>query len=278
MLYISPNRITELLSTSPIFSLSGGNKSFLTAYQQTISQYFNSSKFKDKNLLLLYMETGTGKTLTSLVCALEGLKKHTFNHVIILSPKSVQDEFTQNLSLYHKLSNEPVNSKVENAIIMIPYNANNSYQQLKKLSTTFSDNLERTLFIIDEAHLFMKSIIKVNLLPTQVNRNVGNAKHIYDFINHLKSKKVLALTGTPSAKHPFETVPLFNLAGCNFETNFEAFTQAYIDTATSQIKRSAIPKLKSKLSGLVAYVKSDSSLQHLKAPPLRIIEVPMSKP
>ena len=254
-----------------ITSLDGGDKSFLTSYQQSILKYFKSPSFRDKLLLLLYMEVGTGKTLTSLACGIEGIKMKLFNRIVILSPKSVQDEFEKNLQLYFKLSGKPDMNQLEDKLIMIPYNANNSFRQVSYLG-----NLEHTLFIIDEAHLFMKSIIKVSLLPSEQRKdNVGNAKKIYDLIDSLQHKKIICLTGTPSAKHPFETIPMFNLAGCNFPNNFEIFCSEYIDRDRNRILNKT--RLMNKIKGLVAYVASDSSKQKLKVSPLQIKEVEMSK-
>lgn len=264
-----------------ILSLSGIDKylscadtddtSFLTSYQQSILKYFKSASFRNKILLLLYMEVGTGKTLTSLACGIEGIKMKLFKRIIILSPKSVQDEFEKNLQLYFKLSGKPKMNELDDKLIMIPYNANNSFLQLSYLG-----NLEHSLFIIDEAHLFMKSIIKVSLLPSEQRKdNVGNAKKIYDLIDSLKHKKIICLTGTPSAKHPFETIPMFNLAGCNFPNDFENFCSDYVDRDRNKIINKQ--KLMNKIKGLVAYVSSDSSKQELKVSPLKIKEVEMSK-
>ena len=267
MFLISESRVRELVSKD-------ADRDFLTSYQRFITEYFKSPSFRNKVLLLLYMEVGTGKTLTSLVCGVDGLNDGRFKRVIVLSPKSVQDEFIKNLELFHKLGGidkRQLNDIMDNKIIMIPYNANNSSAQFRALG-----NLEHSLFIIDEAHLFMKSIIKVSLLPNQSLRNVGNAKRIYDIINRLKDKKVILLTGTPSTKHPFETVPMFNLAGCNLPSTYELFNEHFVDNDLKVIKHKQ--ELKQKLKGIVAYVGSDSSKQGLKASSLIVEDVEMSEP
>lgn len=253
-----------------ILTLKREEKQILTKYQLKILNYFNSPAGRDKILLLLYMDVGTGKTLTSLACGIEALRLKLFKQIIILSPKSVQNEFIDNLNLYYTLSGMPDMNNIQDKIVMIPYNANNSARQLNMLG-----DINNSLFIIDEAHLFMKSVIKVSLLPNETRRNVGNAKRIYDKINKLKHKKVICLTGTPSAKHPFETVPMFNLNGCNLPNNYESFSDRYIDYDNECIKNKS--ELINKIKGLIAYVKSDNS-QRLKTSPLNIIEVEMSEP
>ena len=266
MLILSSSGISKYLS-----SLNKDDKEFLTKYQSHIVNYFKSTSFKNKLLLLLYMEVGTGKTLTSLACGIEGIKLKLFKRIVILSPKSVQDEFEKNLELYFKLGGKPNMDQLEDKIIMIPYNANNSSKQMSILG-----NLEYSLFIIDEAHLFMKSIIKVSLLPSEkINNNIGNAKKIYDMIDKLKHKKILCLTGTPSSKHPFETIPMFNIAGCNFPSTFETFSGEYVDNIRHEIKNKQ--KLIKKIEGLVVYVGAKNSNQKLKAIKLKINETEMSE-
>lgn len=201
------------------------------------------------------MSVGRGKTLLSISCAIEGLKKKMFDKIVILSPKAVQDEFVKNLNLYYKLSGIK-STKLKERFKMIAYNSWKAYEEFRKYFKHHSIN--KTLFIIDEAHLFMKSIIKVNLnlkdMELPQNKYVGNAKRIYDLIKSATNKKVLALTGTPSAKTPFETIPMFNLAYNKplFEDNIEAFNDKYLDLDIGEIVHAE--ELKRKIDGLVAYV------------------------
>ena len=207
---------------------------FLTDYQTIILNYFNSKLFKDKNLLLLWLAVGRGKTLTSLSCAIAGINAKQFKQIIILSPKSIQDEFLKNLNFYFFLTYDKDREKADKEynkyltyFKFIPYNARNAYEQFKQIK-----EFENTLYIIDEAHLFMKSIIKVNLLPSEAkNANIGNCLRIYKKIKRVKNKKILALTGTPCAKTPFELVPMINLAYEKdlFNLNIQQFEDRYID-------------------------------------------------
>lgn len=292
-------------------------RNFLKRYQELIVNYFKSPAFRDKVLLLLYMEVGTGKTLTSLACGIEGLKTGMFRRIVILSPKAVQDEFERNLEMYYRISGKPGYKETREKITMIPYNAGNAQTQFRKLG-----DLEHTLFIIDEAHLFMKSVIKsaiedksmsgtkrkntkkkhvestavsrkvklpssirggvrdnsrrVSLSQSTAGTNIGNAKNIYDMIDKLKHKKVICLTGTPASKHPFETVPMFNLAGCNLPTNYDTFIDEYVNVNQHTIKNRA--RLVDKIRGLVAFVGSEAKTQNLKATPLEQVNVEMSEP
>ena len=326
--------VSRSLGEAFIASFNGPGRRFLKRYQEMIVDYFNSAAFRDKVLLLLYMEVGTGKTLTSLACGIEGLKSGIFKRIIILSPKAVQDEFERNLQMYYNISKQPGYEKTRKKIVMIPYNAGNAQTQFRRLG-----DLENSLFIIDEAHLFMKSVIKAAIedktkkvskkktktakslsdyisesvlridmddsIESTVDheyktirltggdkessdtrrainqseskgQNIGNAKQIYDMIDHLKHKKVICLTGTPASKHPFETVPMFNLAGCNFPTDYEKFIDEYINVNQHTIKNRQA--LINKIKGLVAFVSGDAKEQNLKATPLEQVNVEMSEP
>lgn len=236
----------------------------LKDYQDDIVEYFDKSK---KQVLLLYLTVGCGKTITSLACASKLLSKHPKTQIIILSPKSVQDEFITNLNLLSTFKNfddktrkiiselkTVLRSNNSSNIHFIAYNANNSQAKFRKL-INFNNNY---IFIIDELHLFMRGVIKVNLEEGEKIRNVGNAKNIYDMICVIKNKKVIGLTGTPSAKFPFELVPFFNIAlRDKFPMTVEDFNKRYINPVTNKFIR--IQELKEKLKGLVVYKSLDNS-------------------
>lgn len=245
------------------------NHKFLKDYQKLTLNYFLSDYCKTRDMLLIWFAVGRGKTLMALACAIAGLRSSMFKRVIILSPKTIQDEFYRNLrSYFHFEGNSKEYEKYVPFFTMIPYNAWNSYEQFQLIKP-----LENSLFIIDEAHLFMKSIIKTNLLPEEINsadkQFTGNAKKIYDRILKLKHKKVLCLTGTPSAKNPFELVPIFNLAYNKplFTENYEEFNEKYV-------KHNRDRELIKKLDGLISYVPAGNN--GIVASPLEIVDVEMS--
>ena len=52
----------------------------LTSYQSKIQNFFMNSK---QIVLLLYMKVGTGKTLTSLACAIKAVETGKYDNIII---------------------------------------------------------------------------------------------------------------------------------------------------------------------------------------------------
>ena len=248
----------------------------LMSYQKQILEYFEKSSH---TVLLLYLTVGCGKTLTSLACAIESVKQFPDTDIIILSPKSVQDEFKQNLELLNSFNEIP--STIREKIHMIAYNGNNSQTKFNKLISTSTS--KQYVFIIDELHLFMRGVIKVNLEEGEKIRNIGNCQNIFESIKKIRNKHVIGLTGTPSAKFPFELVPFFNLelipsdtlkskAEKLFPETVEEFENLYINKTINKFKN--IDLLKRKLKGLVAFHQLKTTL---KASKLEEVEVEMSE-
>ena len=262
-----------------LYNSSSNNKKLkLMNYQEIISNYFVSS---DKKFLLLYMEVGTGKTLTSLACGISGIETKKFKNIVILSPKVIQDEFIINLRMLCDMKNIkefPLND----IVYLLAYNSNDSSEQFFELNKQI--NLNNSLFIIDEAHLFFKSVVKANIPVKKINNksdekykeenNIGNCKKIYDKIKSFKNSYLICLTGTPSAKFPFETVPMFNFIGNIFPEDINVFNKKFIN-GNKIINENYI---KNKLNGYICYVNADSSKQNLKVSPLKEINVEMSYP
>lgn len=273
-----------------LLSIFKDKMTFLTDYQQKILKYVQSNEFDKKRLLLLYMDTGTGKTLTSLACAASLLSEGKAKRIIILSPKSIQEEF---MKQFHKFCTliDPTSKDSETQktlkdlktkLISICYNSANTYKYYKALP-----DHDNAVYIIDEAHLFLRAIMKVQVPDSKNEKeagikvnteaddytNNGQCQKIYNELKKLNNSYFLFLTGTPSAKTPFETVPMFNLADAEFPENIEEFMNFFFKDMQIQNKKI----LKSALKGLVARVPGDNSRQNLKAKPLEIVEVEMSK-
>ena len=94
----------------------------LLNYQTKITNYFLKNS---KDVLLLYMKVGTGKTLTSLNCAIQAIFTKKFNKIIVLAPKGVFDEFNENLNLLASFQKLNV-QEIKKLINYISYNDNNA--------------------------------------------------------------------------------------------------------------------------------------------------------
>ena len=188
--------------------------------------------------LLIYHSMGLGKTLlaASVAVAMVDLRK-----VIIMLPHSLKENFENTLEKLSKELNK------DNCINFVSMDAYNSSEQMAKHS------LDDKLLIIDEAHNFFRSIINNG-------SDLSNARKIYDLIMTAVNLRILFLTGTPSAKDPFELVPCFNmLTKTNLlPLDYETFYKLYINRDTLTIINRS--KLSNRLLGLVSYATVGDSL------------------
>jgi hypothetical protein len=199
-----------------------------------------------------------------------------------MSPKSIQEEFMKQfrkfctlIDVENKTPDSHTYKLLKSKIISICYNSGKTFQYFNDIP-----HKDSCAYIIDEAHLFLNSIMKTNIPDPKTEKekgikpkddvdvdNKGQCMKVFNELRKLKDSYFLFLTGTPAAKTPFETVPMFNLAGTNFPENIEDFMENHANN---------VPMLKTKLKGLVAHVAADNSLQKLKSTPLNVHEVEMS--
>jgi len=222
-------------------------KEFLLYHQLLVSKYF--ANFPHSRGLLLYHEVGSGKTIIGASLAVhfseKGLK------VIILAPKSLQDNFRQGINQYIKNTHH---TALTDKFKYVSLNANNLMDQLGRLDKSkeirkFEKNLgdfsafirqknafNDCLLIIDEAHN----------LSNGVANGSKNAVGLYDMILNARNLKILLLTGTPIVNDAFELGILFNMIkgpiysgkirGTLFPEIRPEFERYFVDRKTMKIK------------------------------------------
>ena len=223
-------------------------------YHQKIIQQFFLVNTKGRGLLI-YHGTGVGKTMLSVAIA-DVMKKE--RQVIILSPKSLHDNFKKEIRKYLQLLNkteEFINDAI-NEYSFISSNASNVLRQLSDRNKTKEDikfekmlemdnsiDLEETLVIIDEAQNFFNGVAHKS----------SNAIGIYHSIMEAKNIKLIFLSGTPIVNEPFEIVPIFNMlyGGKLLPDTPDDFYNLYINLETGTVKNKE--KLKNRIFGLVSY-------------------------
>lgn len=128
-------------------------------------------------------------------------------------------------------------------------------------------NLDNKLLIVDEAHNLFRAIINGS----------ANAIGLYNLIMSARGLKVIFLTGTPIATHPFELAVCFNmLAGKQiFPVHFEDFARLFVGTSSIQPGETSISpdktglnprthtiinreKFQNRIFGLVSFVNYQS--------------------
>jgi hypothetical protein len=246
--------------------------SLLKYYQYIVKTVITDSEFSIKGSrgLLIYFTMGIGKTRTAASIALQvsnnvKVIKNTKNktiiggNVIVILPKSLQDNFKESMCFLEKHTS--INN---NRVKYISIDAYNASKQLYNLES----ELNGSIVIIDEAHNFFRAVVS--------GTHESNAYKIYEqLMNH--DVKLVLMTGTPVSKNPFELVPCINLlAGSEIlPTNYEHFNDLYIDKITKDIRNKDY--LSNRLLGLVSYMTiSDTAMFPTEFPTI-ISEVEMSE-
>ena len=245
-------------------------KKTLFDYQRYI---FNYLVFTDARGILLYHSVGSGKTLTSISIAEEFRKLG--QDIIILSSKSLQNNYKKEIKTYLDLSNgdNKINDNDADQIInqykFVTSNAKNMIQSLDDKLTSFITkykskdddskiNLENKVIIIDEAHNLFNSIVNGSKI----------ANEFYDIIMNTKKIKLIFLTGTPIINNPFEIAVAFNMLygkiisndkSLNNKKNYHTilpeyytdFQKYFVDIDSNGLKNE--DKFKNRIYGLVSY-------------------------
>lgn len=189
-------------------------KQFLQYHQFLVNQYFIN--FPYNRGLLIQHPPGSGKTILSASLAIHFAEQG--RKIIILAPKSLQDNFKQEVEQYMAAGRKEDNVNVDD-FTYVSLNANNILDQMgrigesdvnRKFEKSLGDlgdiirrdnKLNDSLLIIDEVHN----------LSNGITNGSKNAVGLYDLIMSAKNLKLLLLTGTPIINDAFELGILFNM-------------------------------------------------------------------
>lgn len=217
-------------------------KGILTYYQYVVKCYMTDPLFRQRmpensRGLLVHHAMGTGKTILAVAVAVSGHYRP-----IVIVAKALEANFKAAITKYFKMTQATDEEQKHAQFTYVSLNGNN-------LATVMAQQeLVGRLLIIDEAHNFFRAIIS--------NEN-SNARKVYTLIMQTPELKLLFLTGTVPAKHPFEIVPCFNmLAGFELlPTNYDTFCKHFINGTQVLNAR----RLANRLVGLVSYVRQTST-------------------
>lgn len=273
----------------------------LNSYQKLLSDFVN-----DENSIrgiLVYHGLGSGKTLTSISVA-ENMERK----VIVLLPASLKKNFIKDLKLHVDKYRDDDSSDdlIKKKYTFISSNAWNSSSTIEnidienKIDKIFGDEIKRSvlfkkknpldgkLLIIDEVH---------NLLVNIINPKSKNGIKIYNLIMEAKDLKIIALSGSPIVKHPYESAILFNMLRgfikekadpksnvskekyYLFPSDVQFFNEKFIDRKANDIKNKHI--YQERIVGLVSYYSGVSPDRTREIFPqknkIKLVMVKMSK-
>jgi superfamily II DNA or RNA helicase len=198
--------------------------------------------------LLLYHGLGSGKTGTA-INVYNMLFNYTpgWNVFILIRAALKNDPWLQEINEW--LSQEDNELRFKN-IKFVHYDSPFADRDFNN-ATKDADTSNKNMFIIDEAHNFIK-----NVLSNMESKSGRRALNIYNFIKQdvaeNDSTRVLLLSGTPAVNNPFELAILFNLLRANtFPDQPNKFNQKYI--LAGVLNPASKNKFIRRILGLVSY-------------------------
>ena len=247
-------------------------------YQQVLTLEYVVKNPSCKGLLVDH-SLGTGKSIDAISIA-EALIPKGFQ-IILLSSKSLQENFKDDILKYKKLTGKTAEEAQEELLRDYVFISTKNRATLRRLLETQSETiespfgdeiavestLENKIIIVEEAHNLFNGIINGSA------SDVG----IYDVIMKSKNVKVLFLTGTPIMNDPAEMMPCFNMLTRKelFGKSYRDFHKYFVDSKNHTIKNRN--KFQNRIVGLVSHYKlpEDPKL-FAKKLPTQIERVPMS--
>lgn len=209
----APVRTTMLSSTdAPLRNkqmLSSITEADLEEQQLKFNQ-FTTVKFFEENPyhrgFLINHKMGYGKTRLAVAVADQYIRRFSDRRVVILSAKSLAENFKKEVELY--CTSRGSASDLKN-YSFVSLNSSNMFNKMMDSDLeerfgefiTYEKSLENIMLIVDEAH---------NLFNAITNGS-KNAVALYDKIMETKNIRLLFMSGTPCINHPFELVPCYNM-------------------------------------------------------------------
>ena len=271
----------------PVFTKEGEDrcnvetKLELRKYQEFISKYLGPKS--PYNSILLYHGLGAGKTITS-INLLNILYNYDPNlNVIILIKASLRDDpWMKDLRAWLGRSSSENNvdnvTKLEifKTLHFVHYDSPFAHQDFLNVMKTL-DMSKPTMFIIDEAHNFIRNVY------SNINSKIGKrAQVIYEYIIREKKEnpntRVILISATPGINTPFELSLMFNMLRPGILPTSELeFNRTFITESTypilSPTKKNMFER---RILGLVSYyIGSTPDLYARQI--LKYINLPMSR-
>lgn len=243
----------------------------LKKYQEFLAKYLDyNSPYKD---ILIYHSLGSGKTVTAInIYNMLYNYSPAWNVFILLKATLKNHPWLSDLSVWLQKNEEEYRMK---NIIFISYDSPIADKQFLE-AVKSSDTSKKSLYIIDEAHNFIRNVY------SNINSRQGKrAQVIYDYIINDKKEnagvRVILLSGTPAINTPYELALLFNLLRPGiFPKSESQFNQIYVSSSGyKKINDASKNTFQRRIMGLVSYyIGATPDLYASKT--IHYIDVPMS--
>lgn len=241
--FLTPDFHNISINFSPYNEKSGR---VLKPYQEEAVQFLIARK-----KAILASEMGSGKTMASIVAALEG----KYKHILIIAPASVKKTWENELSLLVPKEDITIvqGSKWDDAkFTIINYDILDNFYEIptekvkkKELDvddkgnvvTTYKEKeiVSRKKDIIDQAmansQLFLSTfdLIIIDEAHKLSNTTSGRYKIITDLIKRSNPNGIFELTGTPITNRPINFFNLLKIIGCPISDDWKGYVERYCD-------------------------------------------------
>ena len=216
-------------------------------YQEFLSKYLDfNSQYKD---ILIYHGLGSGKSLSAINVYNMLYNYSSAWNVFILIKATLRNTWLNELELW--LQNSEKEFRMKN-IIFVSYDSPIADKQFLE-AVKNSDTSKRSLYIIDEAHNFIRNVYS-NINSRQGRRAVVIYEHIINDKQENQARVVL-LSATPAINVGYELALLFNLLRPNsFPKSESSFNQIYVsNTGYRKINDASKNLFQRRIIGLVSY-------------------------
>ena len=210
----------EFTKSNEVVHETNGNEGTFFHYQNNIARFLSAKTIY--NSLLLIHEMGTGKSGSAIATAhLVRQQDPSFRKTVVLANGKTQlnnfrYEIMNRLPFLYDKHNDTKDVKTilrREGFIFETYRMfaksiqNRSLKDIERL-------YENSIIVMDEIHNITASLKSGTVMvgPTEkVLTNVQTYEILYNFVHHLKNRKLLCLTGTPIRDKPHEIAKVLNL-------------------------------------------------------------------
>lgn len=246
-------------------------KERLREYQLFISKIMDyNSPYKD---ILIYHGLGSGKTASTINLYNVLYNSNPGWNVFILLKATLRPNWIGELDRW--LQNEDKKFRFDN-VKFISYDAPNADKSFMD-SVKNSDTSKKNLYIIEEAHNFIR-----NVYSNISSKGGKRAQVIYDYIVQDKKEndgvRVILLTATPTVNKPFELALIFNLLRPGIFPKSEIeFNKIYVNSIGGFERLNTTKKnnFQRRILGLVSYYIG-STPDYFASKKVDYVDVPMS--
>lgn len=248
------------------------NKDSLREYQTFLSAYLNyESPYRS---ILVYHSMGSGKTTTA-INIYNILYNYTpgWNVFILIKASLKDDPWMKDLNRW--LSEDDKEHRMKNIIFIhydSPYADDNFIDAIKTV-----DASKKNLFIIDEAHNFIR-----NVYSNITSREGKRAQVIYEYIiqdyKDNDHTRIVLLSGTPAVNNPYEFALIYNMLRPNIFPSTELeFNNIFITAGQYQhLNPSSKNLFQRRIIGLTSYYLG-ATPDTYASKSINYIDLPMEK-